>query len=78
MMVHITNLIPTIYLKFRYQVRICHVSILTLFLLFFNIVLLLFFVVVNVFFLNYIQIYCVCNNTNNIDKIIDTCVYANF
>jgi hypothetical protein len=34
MMVHITSLTPTIYLKFRYQVRICHVSILTLFLLF--------------------------------------------
>ena len=30
------------------------------------------------FFLNYIQMYCVCNNTINIDKIIDTCVYANF
>ena len=34
MMVHITSLTPTIYLKFRYQVRICHVSIQTLFLLF--------------------------------------------
>ena len=34
MKVHITSLTPTIYQKFRYQVRICHVSIQTLFLLF--------------------------------------------